>query len=308
MTTLIAIDGDYLNRALKKKAIALQSSGRDLPESSGNPRLRVDFAKLADFLAAPADRKNREDVLLHYYIDFPKPDASDRAMMGRVYSYFSDRGWGFISGIDGKSYFFHNQDLLNRRDLRIGTEERYPHPSTPEFRNRLIGKIVSFSPGENDGKSKADAVRIEQGPAIDKFFRLRREPFLTMLQDTGYKIIRCESVQPLSKAKDKSVDCEIYFDAMREVHDENDRFILVSDDPVFTRLIRGLREDGIEVSLIAFKSRGSEELSKHVDRRIFLDDKLEEIQLEYDDREGVELDDPHRDEHVVGLSSEQRDS
>lgn len=281
MATLVAVDGDYLNRALKKKAYTLQSVDKDTADVTENPRLRVDFSRLADLLSHPAGKKTEDEVFLNYYTDFLKPDPLERGSMGRVSKYWGERGWGFIAGTDGKSYFFHNQDIVNRRDLRIGAEDRYPHPSSKQFEDRILGKIVSFNPTENEGRSKADSVRIEQGSSVEKYFRLRREPFLAMLQETGYNIVRCEPTYQITKAKDKSVDCSIYFDALRELHDETDTFVLVSDDSVFAKLVQGLREDGIQVVLVAFKSKATESLGKLADRVVFLDERLDEIRLDH---------------------------
>lgn len=281
--TLIAVDGDYLNRALRKKAQRLQNTGKELPENCGRPRLRVDFAKLAKLLSETSTSSASHEILLNYYTDSLPPNEADQSM-GRVSQYWPNRGWGFIAAPDGKSYFFHNQDVVNKRDLRLSSEDRFPHPSHPEFAKRIRSQVVSFTPTDNEGKLKAENVRLEQGAAVDKYFRLRREPFLSMLGESGYNIVRCKPSQPITKAKDKSVDCRIVLDAVRELQDSQDRFVLVSDDLVFTELLRSLHEDEIPITLVAFQSRAADELGKLADRVVILDDRLDEIQLEYEDQ------------------------
>jgi uncharacterized LabA/DUF88 family protein len=280
MATLIAIDGDYLNRALRKKAQNLSS---DDFENTGKPRIRIDFAKFADLLADPLDRFH-EDLILNYYTSQRKVDADDEVTMGRVNKYWHDRGYGFIGGADGKSYFFHNKDVINKRDLRVRREDRYPHPTTPAFSKRIIRKVVSFKAIENEEKLKAIDVRVEKGGAVDRYYRLRREPFLQMLADTGYNIVRCHG-STYQKGKDKNVDCRIYFDAMRELQDGEDRLVLVSDDPVFTDLVSGLQEDEVITTVAVFEGKSSEALRKLTDSVLILDDYLSEIEFEYDSEE-----------------------
>ena len=52
-------------------------------------------------------------------------------MIGTVRKYFSNRGYGFIDGEDGDSYFFHikstNLDLANRYELVDCMVEFTPH-------------------------------------------------------------------------------------------------------------------------------------------------------------------------------------
>lgn len=281
MVTLIAIDGDYLNRALRKKAQSLAKIGEGLPETVGKPRLRIDYTKLANLLADPLDHFH-EDVILNYYTTQQKTD-SDK-LMGRVAKYWPERGYGFISGVNGISYFFHNRDIVNKRELRIKREERYPHPTSREFLKRIKGKIVTFDAEENEGKHRALDVHIERGNAVDKFYQLRKEPFLAMLEGAGYSIIRCHGTSS-RKGKDKDVGCRIYYDAMRELQDSEDRLVLVSDDPVFSDLISGLQEDEVRTIVAAFDSRRSEELASNADDMLSLDSHLDDIQFEYDAEE-----------------------
>ena len=106
MTTLIAVDGDYLNRALHNKARLLK---KDLPKSMGKPRLRIDFESLGVLLAKPSSIDDKS-LRLNYYADALIPSDNDRKV-GRVNKYWHDRGWGFIAAPDGESYFFHHQDI-----------------------------------------------------------------------------------------------------------------------------------------------------------------------------------------------------
>jgi len=285
VVTLIAIDGDYLNRALRKKA---QNSSHDM-ELSGKPRIRIDYSKFADLLS---DRltcsSDCDDVILNYYTNQRKVDVNDDLIMGRINKYWHERGYGFIGGVDGESYFFHNRDITNKRDLRSAREDRYPHPTTSAFTKCIIRKVVSFRPVENEEKLKAVEVKIEKGGGIDRYYSLRREPFLKMLSDTGYNIIRCHS-NGHQKGKDKKVDCRIYYDAMRELQDSEDHLILVSDDLVFDDLICGLQEDEVTTTIAVFEGKSSKSIRDLTDNILIIDDYLSEIEFEYDSEEEIIL-------------------
>jgi uncharacterized LabA/DUF88 family protein len=281
MTTLIAVDGDYLNRALRSKALSMQDDGKELPESGGKPRLRIDFERFAELLSDPYDLQH-EDVILNYYTDEIKID--DEKIIGRVTKYWSDRGYGFIAGVDGTSFFFHNKDVLNKGLLRKSGEKKYPHPSSHEFANRIRGKVVSFKivEGEDANNEKAVSIYIEKGSVVDKFYELRREPFLAMLEETGYTIARCTSGGSCEcKGKNKIVDCRIYLDAMRELAEEEDRLVLVSDDHVFKDLIEALQEDGILTTVALFRGKDEDLLCETANNFIMIDDHLSSIQFEY---------------------------
>lgn len=288
MTTLIAVDGDYLNRALHSKARLLNKKGEDLPKNMGKPRLRIDFESLASLLAKPLG-VDSSDLLLNYYADALIPGEAGRKV-GRINKYWHDRGWGFIaappqpdSGLDAESYFFHHQDIANKSSLRNSDEKKYPQPSTPEFTSRIRGKIVSYKVIYNDGREKASDVRLEQGAAVERYYQLRKESFLRMLEESGYELVRCSVPDGHTQGKSKTIDCMIYYDALRELQDEQDRFVLVSDDPVFGTLLRGLDEDGVLTTVAGFKSSKLANLAEHAAHALVLDSHLKQLQLDYED-------------------------
>jgi uncharacterized LabA/DUF88 family protein len=224
-----------------------------------------------------------EDVLLYYYADALIPSAEDGRLMGRVNKYWPDRGWGFIAATDGNSYFFRHQDISNKKELRFAKEKRSPKPSTNEFMTRLRGKIVSFLQVDDDGKTKAEDIHLEQGINIERYYQLRREPFLKMLEDSGYELVRCPLPKGHTQSKSKSIDCMIYYDALRELQDDQDSFVLVSDDSVFITLLRGLDEDGVKTTVAGFKNSGIVTLAQNAESMLVLDNHLHDLQYDYEE-------------------------
>ena len=168
----------------------------------------------------------------------------------------------------------------------VGREtSRYPHPTTQEFQKRIIGKVVTFEPATNeDGRSKAEGVRLEFGPRVlDQFYRLRREPFLEMLEDHGYHIIRSRPSHHSGKAK--SIDVKICLDASWDLADD-DTLVLLSDDPIFSDLASRLIDSDIKVILITFDGSHSEELRNTISEKrgkvVLLDEHLDNLELEFE--------------------------
>lgn len=283
MTTLIAIDGDYLNRTLHNKARHLDRKGQRLPKNMGRPRLRIDFERLAILLAKPLDIDD-EGLLLNYYVNDLIPAEAGREL-GRVNKYWHDRGYGFIASPGGESYFFHHQDITNKGKLRDPQTKKSPSPQSQDFSSRLRGTIVSFHATENDDKQRAEDIRLEEGDAVERYYQLRKEPFLAMLDESGYDLVRCPVTPNQGQGKAKSVDCMIYYDALRELQDEEDRLVLVSDDPVFETLLTGLEEDGVVATVAAFKGDKLETLAESAADILVLDSHLDEIQLTYNAEE-----------------------
>jgi len=282
MATLIAVDGYSLNYGLQKVAQTMRSEER-------RPRFRIDHQRLAEVLAKP-DTPNT--VSLRFYTDDPIISDDKQRPMGKVVKYFGNKGYGFIVGVDGQSYFFHHNEITNKRNLCAGREDRYPHPLSQDFRERILNKIVSFNPLPNvDGRLKAEVVTVELSEkAIDKYYQLRRQPFLEMLEDSGYKLVRCRS--PHYPGKSKSIDCRITLDAICEM-EKGDRLVLVSDDPVFIEMAEKLLAKGISVTIVVFKVARSSEIIDVIQKLggslLFLDDYLSEIELQFDEDEEVEL-------------------
>lgn len=285
MATLIAVDGHSLNLGLQRVA-----QDRNKNQNQVQSRFRIDHGELADFLTnlSTTHLANEEDLSLNFYTDNEKSDDNDDKVMGRVVKYFSTKGYGFISATDGNSYFFHHNEVINKRALCDSNEDRYPHPTSREFQKRIMGKIVTFEPatGEDD-KTRAEEVKIELGSrSLDQFYRLRREPFLEMLADHGYQIIRCHPSYHSGKAK--SIDVKICLDASWDLGDD-DTLILLSDDPIFTELTARLLEAEINVILVTFETSHSEKLRKTVTenggRVVILDEHLETLELEFENYE-----------------------
>src|SRR5690606_15212053 len=107
----IAIDGDYLNQALRKKALVLSKADDTSVEiQNGRPRLRIDYERLADLLReSSAQSGDNGNILLNYYTERMRPLPDGQTLMGKVNKYWPERTWGFITATDGKSYFFHQQ-------------------------------------------------------------------------------------------------------------------------------------------------------------------------------------------------------
>ena len=261
--TLVAIDGHSLNFNLRKKAYSLQSRGRELPENFGRPRLRLDYLKLAELLA-----QNDPEAVINYYTAQKEPSPTDLEM-GKVVSFRPEDKCGFIAGATGGHFEFSVNDVVM---LKARGE-----------RQKLYKQVVSFEMDDLD-ENRAVNVRIVSGNAIDRYYRLRREFYFTMLEESGYNISRCRpSRNPHHKGKPKSVDCRIYYDAVDLLSDD-DRFVLLSDDPNFGFLVNGLANYGISVTLATFDTDASEELRKTVETAggniVLLDDHLMDIQLE----------------------------
>ena len=277
MATLIAVDGHSLNFGLQKVAQTRNGARR--------ARFRVDHHRLAELLAQP---DSVETVSLRFYTDDQKLESTTERPTGRVVKYFANKGYGFISGTDGHSYFFHHNEVVNKKALCGNREDRYPHPLSQDFRDRIIGKVVTFNPLPNeDGRFKADGVTVELSEkAVDRYYQLRRMPFLQMLEDNGYKLVRCR--QSHYPGKSKSIDCRITLDALCEL-ESGDRFVLLSDDPVFIDLAEKLLARGIKITIATFKVSRSNEISEAIAKLggqlVFLDEHLEDIQLEYPEDE-----------------------
>ncbi len=285
MTVLVAVDGHSLNLGLQKVA----QNRKD-----GNSRFRIDHELLAEFLLEQAgvDLETKvADWPLRFYTDNQKVTDEDSRIMGKVVKYFGAKGYGFIAATDGNSYFFHNNEVLNKRALCDANEDRYPHPTSRDFQSRILNKVVTFDPAQNDdGRSKAEEVRLEFGSrALDRFYRLRREPFLEMLEDSGYQVVRCRPSKTSGKAK--SIDCKIYLDALCDLEEE-DRLVLLSDDPVFCELVIKLASFKIKVILATFDTAHSEELRDAVKnsggQTVLLDEHLNELELAYEEEEASE--------------------
>jgi len=303
MTTLIAVDGHSLNAGLQRAARDRNKGIQNGPHS----RFRIDHQALGEFLADPSgwnedSHKESPEVDLRFYTDSMKVETDQ--VMGRVTNYFGNKGYGFISATDGNSYFFHNNEITNKRSLCLAREDRYPHPTSREFQTRIVGAVVTFEPITNsdDNRTRAEEVRIEAGArALDQYYRLRREPFLEMLVDSGYAIVRTMPSQVSGKSK--SIDVRICLDASWELEGD-DNFILLSDDPIFTELAFRLLTANINVTLVTFKTSRSEELRNSIidnkGKVIFLEDHLDDLELafedDYDDETDDEVDDEAEDE------------
>lgn len=288
MTSLIAIDGHSLNLGLQKIAKARKS----------NDRFRIDYELLAHFLL---ESVTYPDATLNFYTDNQKLDnITPERSLGRITKYFSDKGYGFISTTDGGSYFFHNNDITNKRVLCNTDESRYPHPTSDEFRKRVLNKIVSYTPtlGE-DGRTKAEDIKLEfSSKTIDRFYSLRREPFLEMLSESGFNVIRCRPSQVPGKSK--GIDIKITIDAMAGLSNE-DNLILLTDDPIYCDLIYALEDYDISTTLITFKTSRSQELIEAASKSgmvLFLEDNLENLELQYEDED----EDDHSDEQEALVS------
>jgi uncharacterized LabA/DUF88 family protein len=281
MATLIAVDGHSLNLGLQRVA-----QDRNRNHGQSHSRFRIDHGELAEFLTrlSTTHLENEEDLSLNFYTDNEKSDGTSK-VMGRVVKYFSTKGYGFISATDSNSYFFHNNDVINKRALCEGREDRYPHPTSHEFQKRIVGKVVTFEPATSeDDKTRAEEVRIELGTrSLDQFYRLRREPFLEMLADHGYQIIRCKPSYHSGKAK--SIDVKICIDASWDL-EEDDTFILLSDDPIFSELVTRLLDADINVILATFETSNSEKLRNIISEKggkvVLLDEHLDELELEFE--------------------------
>lgn len=262
--TLVAIDGHSLNFNLRKKAYTLQSRGKEMSENFGRPRLRLDYFKLAELLA-----QDDSEAVINYYTDQKKPSPTDLEM-GKVVSFRPEDKHGFIASATGGHFEFSINDVSV---LKARGE-----------RQKLYKQIVSFEMDDLD-ENRAVNIRIISGNSIDRYYRLRREFYFTMLEDSGYKITRCRpSRNPHHKGKAKSVDCRIYYDAMDLLSSEGDHLVLLSDDPNFGFLVNGLANYGVSLTLATFDTDASEELRKAVEAVdgdiILLDDHLIDIQLE----------------------------
>ena len=149
-----------------------------------------------------------------------------------------------------------------------------------------MGKVVTFNPTTNeDGRTKAEEVKLEFGArSLDQFYRLRREPFLEMLEDHGYHIVRCRPSGHSGKAK--SVDVGICLDASWELAD-GDTLVLLSDDPIFSDLVIRLCETDIKVILTIFDTDSSDELREvvlgHGGKVVLLNDHLDDLELVFED-------------------------
>jgi uncharacterized LabA/DUF88 family protein len=297
MATLIAVDGNSLNYGLQKLA---QSRAANEKQT----RFRIDHQRLADLLAQPEPLSK---VSLRFYTDDQKIEDNVRPM-GRIFKYFPNKGYGFISGTDGRSYFFHHNELVNKKALCDGNEDRYPHPASQEFKDRTSGRVVTFNAvvGE-DNRFKAEEIRFElAGKALDRYYQLRREPFFQMLEESGYKLVRCRQSRHASKSK--NVDGRIILDALVELED-GDHLVLLSDDPIYTDLIEKLLSRGVKVTVATFKVSRSEEIREAVTSLaknpggnvLLLDDHLDDIQLEYEDFDEEDLDDSS--EHTASITT-----
>jgi len=277
MATLIAVDGHSLNYGLQKFAQSRSDERRN--------RFKIDHLRLAELLAHP---ETLDKVSLRFYTDDQKSDKDDGRPMGRINKFFSNKGFGFIIGTDSRSYFFHHNEIVNKKVLCEDNDNRYPHPSSNDFRDRIFNKIVTFNIVKNeDGRFKAEEVRLEtNNKSLDRYYQLRREPFLRMLEESDYKLVRCRASK--HGGKSKSIDCRIILDALSEL-EENDKFVLLSDDPIFIDLILKLKDKNIKVTVATFKISRSDEICDAVEKVggqiLFLDDHLDDIQLEYEDFE-----------------------
>ena len=196
--------------------------------------------------------------------------------------YFAAKGYGFITTTDGESYFFHNNEVLNKKALCESRETRYPRPTSKEFGNRILNKIVSFEVVEEEGKTRAEAVRLEFSKRVlDRYFALRRQPFLEMLQDNGYDVVDCRADDSVS-----GVFSRICIDALCEL-EEGDSFILISESVIFVELLERLEDFGISTTLLTFKGNKSESLREELGdtRVLFLDDFLDDLELCFEEEE-----------------------
>lgn len=268
MATLIAVDGLSLNFGLQK-----------LAQSRGGERLKVDHLRLAELLAQPEDLSK---VSLRFYVDDHTLDENKHQSLGRITKYFSNKGYGFITGTDGNSHFFHHNQLLNKKSLYDYRQ------SNSELGKILLDQIVTYSAISEDNRFRAENVRLHlSGKVVEHFYQLRREPFLKMLEETGYKLVRCRP----SRYSDKSVSCHIMLDAIYEL-DSGDHLILLSDDPIYSGLIEKLSGSGIKITVATFKISHSEEIQQSVQKIdgkiLLLDEHIDEVQLSYDDFEDDE--------------------
>lgn len=266
-TTLIAFDGHSFNRALRKKAATLAAKGKDLPTYYRKVRLRVDYKKLREALGATDDKLNSDDdsVALVYYTEQAEK-KSDR-MMGRVYKWLKSGGYGFIREVNGGNYFVHARSVERDGRNRDGYVTLEP------------GQIVSFE-GRTDegGREIASSVRVEMtAEGRDAYFSMRQDTFLTMLENTGYEIVRCRSAGDGRQHKSRFVDVRIVMDALNELTNEEDHLVLVSDDPVYKDLVETLKADGVKVTVAAFQSRRAEELMAAASDSVIFDDILKDI-------------------------------
>lgn len=53
-------------------------------------------------------------------------------MKGRVYKFFNDKGYGFITGEDDESYFFHITQLTNASTINVGYLVEFDVSNTPK--------------------------------------------------------------------------------------------------------------------------------------------------------------------------------
>jgi uncharacterized LabA/DUF88 family protein len=250
-------------------------------QNDNGKRFRIDHGELAKFLRQYGD----DDIHLNFYVDAETSDNTSTKVMGKITKYLTNKGYGFISATDGNSYFFHNNEIINKKHLCNPHEDRYPHPTTPEFQKRLLGKVVTFKVvNTEDDKTRAEEVSLELGArSLDRFYRLRREPFLEMLASHDYNVVRCSPSHHPGKAK--SIDVQICLDASWELADE-DTFVLLSDDAIFSDLVVRLREADIEVVLATFDLPSSAALrdvvQKEGGRVVLLDDYLDELEFVFD--------------------------
>jgi len=209
------------------------------------------------------------EAVINYYTAQRQPSPTDLEM-GKVVSFRPENQHGFIAGATGGHFEFSIDDVIRLK--------------APGEKQKLYKQIVSFEMDDLD-ENRAVNVRVANGSSVDRYYRLRREFYFTMLEDSSYNIVRCRpSRNSQHKGKAKSVDCRIYYDAMDRLSDDTDRFVLLSDDPNFVFLVNGLANYGIPVTLATFDTAASEELRKVVEAAggdiILLDDHLVDIQLE----------------------------
>lgn len=63
-------------------------------------------------------------------------------MKGRVYKFFNDKGYGFITSEDGESYFFHISQLVDASTINAGYLVEFDVSNTPKGKQAQQIRIV----------------------------------------------------------------------------------------------------------------------------------------------------------------------
>ena len=97
---------------------------------------------------------------------------------GTVKKVVADRGFGFITGEDGKDYFFHRDGLTESLDFDRIVGGDYPRrgDSGPMWRDDVVAGLRHYTNGAQNAAERAGETARKMREAFDRGFRGSSSP------------------------------------------------------------------------------------------------------------------------------------